>query len=164
MLAGLSRWAMCKTPPGCCAESGRALAISNAPATMASPATCRRVIEPPVYFFIEFLIELLVEPGVFEPPAVVIAVHHHRVPLEVGLPAGGRHGVEDRRPRSVLRQLLFDLPDEPLTLVVIGFHRLLVDEIVDLLAAIAGVVPLGAADEVLVELLVGVVEPVFADG
>src|SRR5437763_1835562 len=161
MLAGLSRCAMCKTPPGCCAESGRALAISNAPATMASPATRRRVIEPPVYFFIEFLIELLVEPGVFEPPAVVIAVHHHRVPLEIGLPAGRRNGVKDRRPRPVLRQLLFNLPDQPLALVVVGFHRLLVDQIVDFLVAIAGVIALGAADEVLVKLLVRVVEPVL---
>src|ERR1051325_7698397 len=107
---------------------------------------------------------LLVQPSVFEAPAVVIAVHHHRVPLEIGLPAGGRYRIQDRGPRPVFRQLLFDFPDQTLALVVVGFHRLLVDQIVHFLAAIAGIVALGAADEVLVELLVGVVEPVFADG
>src|SRR5580704_9666202 len=97
--------------------------------------------------------QLTVEPGVFETPAIVIAVDHHRVPLEIRLPAGGRDGIEDRRPRTVLRQLPFDLPHGLLALLDIGLRRLPLDQRVDLLATITGVVALGAAHEVLVELL-----------
>jgi hypothetical protein len=46
----------------------------------------------------------------------------------------------------------------------IGLARLLVDQLIDLGIAIAGVIALGAARKILVELLVGVVEPVLADG
>src|SRR5712664_1539606 len=59
---------------------------------------------------------LFVEPGVFEAPAVVIAIDHHRVALEIGLPAGRRHRIEDDRPGAVLGQLALDLPHQLLAL------------------------------------------------
>ena len=86
------------------------------------------------------------------------------MPLEVGLPAGGRGRIKNRWPRAVFGQLPFDFPDQAFALVVVGFHRLLIDQLVDFLAAITGVVALGAAGEVLVELLVRIVESIFADG
>src|SRR5438874_9511753 len=49
-----------------------------------------------------------VEPSVLEPPAIVVAVDHHRVPLEIRLPARSGDGVEDCRPRAILGKLLFD--------------------------------------------------------
>src|SRR4029077_20162192 len=65
-----------------------------------------------------------VEPGVLDAPAVVIAVDHHRVPLEVGLPAGRRHRIEDRRMGRVLRQLASDFPHVLFALDNIGLARL----------------------------------------
>src|SRR5207237_10852866 len=44
-----------------------------------------------------------------------------------------------------------------------GFHRLAVDHPVELRIAVAAVIALGAAYEILVELLVGIVEAVLAD-
>src|SRR6516162_2208451 len=106
---------------------------------------------------------LFVEPGVLEAPAIVIAVDHHRVAFEIGLPAGRRHRVEDGRSGRVLGELALDFPDDLLALVRVGLARLPVDQPVDLSTAVAGVVALGAAGEILVELLIGIVEPVLAD-
>src|SRR5262245_57246207 len=54
---------------------------------------------------------LFVEPDVFEASVVVDAADHHRQPLQLRLPARSATGVEQDRPRIVLRQLLLDLPD-----------------------------------------------------
>ena len=59
---------------------------------------------------------------------------------------------------TVLLQFAVDLPDQLLALLRVGFHRLLVDQLVELGIAVAGVVALRAAGVVLVELLVGVVD------
>src|SRR5215472_7264857 len=67
---------------------------------------------------------LFVEPGVLEAPAVVIAVDHHRVALEIGLPAGCGIWVEDRRSSGVLRELALDLPNDLLALGRVGLARL----------------------------------------
>src|SRR6516162_10435019 len=91
---------------------------------------------------------LLVEPGVLKAPAIVIAVDHHRVPLELGLPAGRRARIEDDRTCGVFGQSAFDLPHQLLALVAFGLHRLLVDQPVDLGIAITGVIALGTADEI----------------
>src|SRR6516225_1345017 len=107
---------------------------------------------------------LFVEPGVLEPPAVVITVDHHRVALEIRLPAGRRHRVEDGRARRVIGQLALDLPNDLFALGDVGLARLPVDQPVDIGIAIAGVVALRTAGEILVKLLVGIVEPVLADG
>src|SRR5271166_4012746 len=106
---------------------------------------------------------LFVEPGVLEAPAVIVAVDHHRVAYELGLPAGSRDRVEDDRTGAVLCQLPFDFPDDLLAFARIGFHRLPIDQLVRLGTAISGTVPLGPARVVLIKLLVGVVEAVLAD-
>ena len=106
---------------------------------------------------------LFVEPGILEAPAIVIAIDHHRVALEIGLPAGRRHRVEDCRSGIVLCQLAFDFPNDLFALAGIWLARLPVDQSVDLRAAIAGVIALSAAVKILVKLLVGIVEPIFAD-
>src|SRR6516164_6013781 len=93
---------------------------------------------------------LFVEPNVLEAPAVVVSIDHHCVPLELGLPASSRAGIEDDRPRGILRQSPFDLPNQLLAFFIVGLHRLLVDQFVDLGIAITGVVTLGAAHEILV--------------
>src|SRR5580700_4178506 len=95
-----------------------------------------------------------VEPGVLEAPAVVIAIDHHRVPLEIGLPAGRRLRIENSRTSRILRQLALDFPHGLFALGGVWLARLPIDQLVDLGAAITGVVALGAAREILVELLV----------
>jgi hypothetical protein len=88
---------------------------------------------------------LFVEPGVFEASALVIAVDHHRVPLEIGLPASRQFRIEERRTRCVLGELALDPPDDLLAFADIGLARLLVDQLIDLGIAMAGVIALGAA-------------------
>src|SRR5438552_3879673 len=97
---------------------------------------------------------LPVEPGILQTPAVVVAVDHHRVALELVLPARRGYRIEDRRTGAVLGQPAFDLPDDPEPLVAIALHRLLVDQLFDLGVAVPGIVALGAAREILIELLV----------
>ena len=72
-------------------------------------------------------------------------------------------GVEDDRPGIVFRQSPFNLPDDALAFFLVGFRRLLIDQPVDLGAAVAGVVALRRADIVFVELLAGVVDCGLAD-
>jgi hypothetical protein len=72
-------------------------------------------------------------------------------------------GVEDDRPRHVLLQLLVDLPHQLLALVDVGLLRLLVEQLLDLLVAVVGVVALRAAGVVLVERLVGIVDGVAGE-
>src|SRR5438309_1485635 len=97
-----------------------------------------------------------IEPDVFHPVAVVDAVDHCRQPLDVRLGAGPAARVEDDRPGAFLGQPAFDLPDQLLALLDVGLGRLPVDQVVDLLVAVPGVVAYRAAHEVLIELLVGV--------
>src|SRR6185437_9259103 len=105
-------------------------------------------------------LDLLVQPHVFVTIAVIGAVHHDRYALDIGLPAGRLAAVEDDRSRDVFLQLLVDLPDELLALADIGLLRLLVKQLLDLLVAVIGVVPLGAAGVILVEGLVRIVDGV----
>src|SRR5271166_5746119 len=101
---------------------------------------------------------LFVQPQIFEAPAVVLAVDHDRQPFQLGLPAGRGAEVVDDRPGSILLQLLVDLPDELPALALVGFDRLLLEPLLELGVAIAGIVALGVAAVVLVELLVRVVD------
>src|SRR5262249_49422497 len=91
------------------------------------------------------------EPEVFEARAVVYAVDHVGEALHLRLPAGRNAAVEDDRPRVILDQLLLDLPDQPPARARIGLSGLLLDQPIDLLVAIAGVVALRAAHVILVE-------------
>src|SRR5271168_1816287 len=101
---------------------------------------------------------LLVEPDVFEAPAVIDAVDHRRQPLDVRLPAGRSAVVPNYRPRAVLLQLLVDLPDQLPAFLLVGLHRLPVEQLFDLTVAVAGIIALRTAGIVFVELLVGVVD------
>src|SRR6516165_7320691 len=101
---------------------------------------------------------LLVEPDVFHAIAVVDAVDHRGEPLDIGLRASPAARIKDDRQGAVLSQPPFDLPDQLFAFFSVGFGRLLVDQLVDLRIAIAGVVAHRAAHEVLIELLVWVVD------
>src|SRR5260221_10046924 len=97
---------------------------------------------------------LLLEPDVFQAPAVVHAVNHRRQALDLRMPAGRAAGVEDDRPRPLLLQPLVDIPDHPLTLFLVGFGRLSPELLFELVIAVAGEVAVGFASIALVKLLV----------
>src|SRR5204862_3487045 len=99
-----------------------------------------------------------VEPPIFHAPAIVLAVDHDRYALELRLPAGGGAEVVDDRSRAIFLQFLIDVPDQALTLLLVGFRRLLLEQLLEIAVAIAGVVALRAAAVILVEHLVGVVD------
>ncbi len=71
--------------------------------------------------------------------------------------------MEDDRTRDVLLQLLVDLPDQLFALLDIGLFRLLVEQLLDVLVTIVGIVPLRAAGVVLVERLVGLVDGIAGE-
>src|SRR5580704_19425901 len=91
---------------------------------------------------------LSVEPDVLEAKPVEDAVHDHCQPLDARLPAGGDARVEDDRARGVAREAPLDVPHQLPPLLGIWLARLPVDQRVDLLVAIAGVVAVRAADVV----------------
>src|ERR1043166_7583131 len=73
---------------------------------------------------------LSIQPHVFHAPAVVYAIDHHRQPLHLGLPAGGKNIVKNDRASSVFLQFPVDLPYQPLALVLIGHRGLFVELLV----------------------------------
>src|SRR5690242_2799470 len=81
---------------------------------------------------------LPVEPDVFHPVAVVDAVDHRRQSLDIRLRAGAPARVEDDRSGALLDQPPLDLPHQLFALIRVGLARLLVDQSVDLLVAVAG--------------------------
>src|SRR5262249_34577864 len=104
--------------------------------------------------------ELSVEPDVFHPPPVVDAIDHWGVPLHIGLPTSPGTVVPEDRSGRVFRQLPFDRPDQFLALILVEFHRLPVDHLVDLRIAVAVIVSFGPASALLVHRLIGVVDAV----
>src|SRR3954462_5745528 len=105
-----------------------------------------------------------VEPGVFHPPFVVRAVDPCGDALDLRIGAGRLARVKDDRPTGVFRQPPLDLPDKFAAPIEITRDGLLVDQLVGPGITIAGVVALGPAIIILVEHLVGIVEPGFGDG
>src|SRR5204863_10159063 len=73
---------------------------------------------------------LSVQPHVFHAPAVVDAIDHHRQPLDLRLPAGGKNIVKNDWASSVFLQFPIDLPYQPLALVLIGHRGLFVELLV----------------------------------
>src|SRR5215468_12750639 len=99
---------------------------------------------------------LLVEPDVLHAPTVGDAVDHDRQPFHIGLPAAATSIVKNDWPGAVLCQLPFDLPNELLSLFLIGLSRLLIDQPVDLRTAMTIVVQIPAATIEQVKVLVGI--------
>src|ERR1022692_645012 len=102
----------------------------------------------------------LIQPDVLVAIAVVGAVALDRHVLDVRLPAGAGTGVEQDRPRPILLNLLIDLPDQLFALREIGFGRLLIEQLLQVLVAVMRVVALGPAGVVLIKGLVGIVDAV----
>jgi hypothetical protein len=101
-----------------------------------------------------------VEPYVFHAHPVVDRVDEHRIALDVGAPAGAGDAVVKDRAGDVFGHLFLDFPDELPTLLLVAFHGLSVNQLVELGAAIAVVVAFGITGVVLVERLVRLVETV----
>src|SRR5664279_6016487 len=101
---------------------------------------------------------LLIQPYVLVAIAVIGAVGHDGDAFDIGLPARRRVGMEDDRPGHVFLKLLVDVPDQLLALGNVGLLGLLVEQLLDLLVAVVGVVAFRAAGVVLVERLVGIVD------
>src|SRR6516162_3379977 len=174
MLAGLSRCATRNTPPGCCASAGPATARAVSPAT---PANRREFIPTRVILLCASRPTqgasvrtshpnsawLLVEPYVFEAGAIVNAVDHADQTVDVWPPAGDAGHVQDVRARVFFDQLLLDLPNQLPSLAGIGFPRLPVDQLVNRLVAISGVIAQRAALVIFVELRIGIVNLALGD-
>src|SRR5436190_8817641 len=157
VLAGLVPSGIRRTPPGFWAGAGtaaREAANSAAVASAARKLGFTFLFSSPV----ALAHKLLVEPDVFHPVAVVDAVDHGYEPLDIGLRAGPAARIKDDRPSLVLGEFPFNLPHQLLALFPVGLGRLLIDQLVDLRIAIAGVVAHRPAHEVFVELLVWVVD------
>src|SRR6476659_3912114 len=78
VLAGLSRCAICRTPPGFCANAGTAaINANNSAALTSSPGSF-----PIICFSLRG--RLFVEPDVLHAPAVEQAVDHDRQALDLG--------------------------------------------------------------------------------
>src|SRR5215831_2902769 len=103
---------------------------------------------------------LSIEPDILETEAVVNAVDLLDIALDVGLQAGSRAVPQDHRPRAVGQELAVDLPHDLAALVGVGLGRLHVEQLLDLGIAVAGIVALRLAGEVLVEVLIGIVDAV----
>ena len=101
---------------------------------------------------------LLVEPDVFKTGAIVNAVDHADQTVDVWPPAGDAGHVQDVRARVFFDQLLLDLPNQLPPLTGVGFLRLPVDQLVNRLVAISGVIAQGAAFVIFVELRIGIVD------
>src|ERR1051326_5076578 len=156
--AGLAKSSICRTPPGFWADAGSAQRLAaKSTAALVKRRKLLRIGPPPVAR--PRLQALLVEPDVFHPPAVVDAVGHHRVPLEIGLPAARPGWVEEHRPEGSFGQFALGLPDDFFALLWIGLHRLPVDQLVELRVAVPGIVAARAGIKILVEHLVRIVDP-----
>src|SRR5947207_1484180 len=102
---------------------------------------------------------LFVEPHILHAPAVEQAVRHDRQSLQLGVPAGREAVVVQDRSSTILLQFPVDVPYETPTLLLIALHRLLIEQLVHLGITIPGVITVGPAGVILIELRVGVVYP-----
>src|SRR5882672_3354423 len=106
---------------------------------------------------------LLIQPHILVAIAVIRAVHHDGDALDVRLPARALAAVEDDRAGDVFLKLLVDFPNQLLALGDVGLLGLLVEQLLDVLVAIVGVVPFGIAGVVLIERLVRIVDRVSGE-
>src|SRR5690348_10695572 len=120
-------------------------ACTNSRMVAGSPPISTIGSATPSFIYRSFRCRLLVQPEVFEAPAIVLAVDHDRQPFDFGLPAGRGAEVVNGRPRPVLLQFLVDLPDELAALLRVGFHRLPSELFFEFRITVAGVVAFRAA-------------------
>src|SRR5262249_44347880 len=100
----------------------------------------------------------LVQPHVFEAPVVIDAVVMQDEALDRRLPASRRAIVGDDWSCQILRKLALNRPYKLLALLLIDFLRLPIDQSVNFLVAILGVVALRVAAVVLVKVHIRVVD------
>src|SRR5262249_55501131 len=93
----------------------------------------------------------VVEPDVFHAPTVEDTIGRYCQPFDTGLPAGCAAPIEDGWPCAVFRQFPFDLPDQFLACLRVGFGRLPVYQLVHLGIAISVKVGLRPAHVIRVE-------------
>ena len=67
--------------------------------------------------------------------------------------------MEKDRPRAILLQLFVCFEDEAAAFLLIPLDRLLIEQLIELGIAVAGVITVRAAGVIFVELRVGVVDP-----
>src|SRR5262245_66384400 len=79
---------------------------------------------------------LFVEPDMLETQVVVDRVLVLDMALEVGMPASRSDVMKDDRPRNILDQNAFDVPDHRLAFRRIGLLRLLIQQLVHLGVAV----------------------------
>src|SRR6266699_1929809 len=100
MLAGLSQCWILSIPPDFCASAILPLESNSNRAPNAAQLDSLL----PIIAFSPSCADLFVEPHIFHAVAVVDAVHHRRVALDVGMPAGAGAVVVNHRARHVLSQ------------------------------------------------------------
>src|SRR6516165_2357707 len=106
---------------------------------------------------------LFIEPDVLEARAVVDAVDHADQILDVGSPAGDAGHIQDVRARILFDQLPLDLPNQLPPLVGVGFPRLPLDQLVNRLVAISGVIAHRAKAVIFVELIIRIIDLALGD-
>src|SRR5262249_39567503 len=103
--------------------------------------------------------QLFFKPHIFHAPAVVDAVDHYRHAFHPRIPAGRRAIVVVHRSGAFLLEFAVDLPHQTLAPLGVGLHRLPVEVSLEFAIAIAGIVAVGAASEVLVKVWSGSSRP-----
>src|SRR5947208_8609019 len=132
MLAGLSQCWILSVPPDFCASAMLPLESASSRA----PAAAQFASLHPIIGFL-LPCRLFLEPHIFHAVAVVDAVHHRRVALDVGMPARAGAVVVNHRARHILSQAALDLPYKLLAFLLVGLHRLLVEQFVDVRIGVA---------------------------
>src|SRR5579871_382342 len=99
-----------------------------------------------------------IEPYLFHPPVIIDAIDLQLDPLDFRPPASRRPHVVQDRAHDVFLQLAVDLPNELSALLLVGLHRLPVDQLVQLGVAVMRVIAVGSAHVILIKILIGVVE------
>src|SRR5690348_8484400 len=127
MLAGLSQCWTLNVPPDFCAS---AMLPVESTSSRAPAAVQFDSLHPIIGFLLPC--QLFVEPYIFHAVAVVDAVHHRRVVLDVGMPAGAGAVVVNHGARHIFSEAALDLPYQLLAFLLVGLHRLLVEQFVDL--------------------------------
>src|SRR3954464_14110829 len=91
-----------------------------------------------------------IQPDILHPPPVVYAVGIDRQTLHRRIPAHASAVELDERLRVILQQAPLYLPDDLAPPILVAFHRLLVNQDLDLFVAVGIVIAEAVATEILV--------------